>query len=244
MSASLPLSSPEFSRLSSPTLVVAAAISVILHGAWLLDGQTAVAINQSGGAQSAVAVSLTHLTHMERSVVKPATEPEKTKAMKNAAAQPKVAKTSPSSDLIAKDSALPASELLEQSSIVAEPEQVKLTEEPLAATSPESSALNELAVNDSPPMIRKNPNFSRPPTPPKYPAIAIKRRWQGQAIIHALIDEQGHAVDLVVKHSTGFTILDRSALDAVAGWSFQPTIEYGRKIASWVEVPVEFSLRR
>ncbi|MAZ88132.1 MAG: hypothetical protein CL693_10835 [Cellvibrionaceae bacterium] len=110
-----------------------------------------------------------------------------------------------------------------------------------AAVSDQSQSANAQSKVSA--LIRQNPSFSRPPEPPIYPSIAIKRRWQGTVILHALVGAFGETSEIVIKRSSGYGLLDQAAMEAVSGWSFEPTIENGRAISSWVEVPVEFDLR-
>ncbi len=118
-------------------------------------------------------------------------------------------------------------------------EKAELTEQ-AAVSDPAQSANATSKVST---LVRQNPSFSRPPAPPRYPAIAIKRRWQGTVILHALVGVLGEASEIVIKRSSGFGLLDQAAMEAVSGWSFEPTVENGRTVSSWVEVPVEFDLR-
>lgn len=91
--------------------------------------------------------------------------------------------------------------------------------------------------------VRKNPSFSRPPIAPSYPRLAIKRRWQGEVLVQALVSALGETEKVRLKRSSGFELLDKSALAAVKHWQFQAYVEQGRSVASWVEVPVDFTLR-
>lgn len=92
--------------------------------------------------------------------------------------------------------------------------------------------------------VRKNPSFSRPPVAPSYPRLAIKRRWQGEVLVQAWVSAEGETKEVLLKRSSGFELLDESALAAVKKWHFQAYVDQGRRVASWVEVPVDFTLRR
>ncbi|MBE7636606.1 TonB family protein [Sneathiella sp. P13V-1] len=80
-------------------------------------------------------------------------------------------------------------------------------------------------------------------TPPVYPRRAYQLGQQGTVMLHALVDNQGRPGDLKVEKSSGYTMLDKAALIAVASWEFEPREEDGRKVKSWVRVPVKFVIR-
>ncbi|MBO6825290.1 MAG: energy transducer TonB, partial [Sneathiella sp.] len=80
-------------------------------------------------------------------------------------------------------------------------------------------------------------------TPPVYPRRAYQLGQQGTVTLHALIDTNGKPDDLKVETSSGYRLLDKAALVAVASWEFEPRIENGRRVSSWVRVPVNFRIR-
>jgi len=92
------------------------------------------------------------------------------------------------------------------------------------------------------PVITK-PSFSAKPQPPVYPKLALKRRWQGQALVQALVNEQGVTERVELVQSTGYTLLDQSALTAVSAWSFAAAERDGLSTRAWVQVPVNFTIR-
>lgn len=84
--------------------------------------------------------------------------------------------------------------------------------------------------------------FRTPPTPPPYPKRALAQNQHGVVTVRALVDERGHAQDIRVYGSSGFPLLDRAALEAVAQWDFLPAVQDGKPVAAWVEVPVRFNI--
>ncbi|MDX1949773.1 MAG: energy transducer TonB [Rickettsiales bacterium] len=81
-------------------------------------------------------------------------------------------------------------------------------------------------------------------TPPIYPPRAIDLGQQGIVIIRALISANGGSVQKVAIHkSSGFSILDNSALEAVKDWKFKPFTQKSIPISGWVMVPVRFVIR-
>lgn len=47
----------------------------------------------------------------------------------------------------------------------------------------------------------------------KYPLLARKRGWQGRVVVGMNISQQGQITYVAVKHSSGYGILDRNAVD-------------------------------
>jgi protein TonB len=79
------------------------------------------------------------------------------------------------------------------------------------------------------------------PKPP-YPLAARRRGIEGQVLIAAYVRADGACAEVRLKRSSGHTLLDASALDAVRRWRFLPAKRAGAPIDSWVEVPVRFQL--
>ncbi|MBK8973987.1 MAG: energy transducer TonB [Hahellaceae bacterium] len=77
---------------------------------------------------------------------------------------------------------------------------------------------------------------------PVYPRRAIKTNQEGTVIIDATLNEEGWVIDTRIFTSSGSTLLDRSALDAVKEWQFKPASRNGSPVMSVVRIPVEFRL--
>lgn len=80
-------------------------------------------------------------------------------------------------------------------------------------------------------------------THPVYPWIARLKGYEGVVLLSAEIFSDGKVGTLKIKRSSGYALLDRSALDAVKTWKFEPGRRMGRSIPMWVDVPVKFVLR-
>jgi TonB family protein len=78
---------------------------------------------------------------------------------------------------------------------------------------------------------------------PVYPWIARLRGYEGVVLLSAEIFTDGKVGSLKIKRSSGYALLDRSALEAVKTWKFEPARRMGRLIPMWVDVPVKFVLR-
>lgn len=79
-------------------------------------------------------------------------------------------------------------------------------------------------------------------SPPRYPAAARQRGYEGLVLVSAEIRPDGRVGNLSLKKSSGYPILDDSAMDAVRKWLFRPGQRMGVAISMWVDVPVRFAL--
>ncbi len=77
---------------------------------------------------------------------------------------------------------------------------------------------------------------------PPYPPEARAQRWEGTVLLLVSVDAAGRVTRAAVRHSCGHPVLDRSALDSVRTWRFEPARQNGLTTAAEVEVPVRFSL--
>lgn len=77
---------------------------------------------------------------------------------------------------------------------------------------------------------------------PAYPSLARKRGWQGLVLLGVLVAAKGHALEVLVKKSSGHGILDKAAVKAVRTWRFVPATRGGRAVRARLEVPIRFSL--
>lgn len=85
------------------------------------------------------------------------------------------------------------------------------------------------------PLYKNNP-------PPRYPRMARKRGYQGKVVLSVYVDDQGRVENLWVFESSGYRVLDNSAVKAVKGWIFEPGMKGDKKVSMWVKVPVRFNL--
>lgn len=119
--------------------------------------------------------------------------------------------------------------------------EAEATAEQLQAVAIESESPAPADDNQLP--VINEPRFSAQPQPPVYPKLALKRRWQGQALVQALVNEQGETERVELVETTGYALLDQSALKAVSGWRFAAAEQGARSIRAWVQVPVNFTIR-
>lgn len=79
-------------------------------------------------------------------------------------------------------------------------------------------------------------------TKPTYPASALRNGVQGSVVASLNVDPRGHVTDANIVQRTGSRDrdLDRSVLNTVRQWQFEPAMSNGRAVASVVRVPVDF----
>lgn len=77
----------------------------------------------------------------------------------------------------------------------------------------------------------------------RYPAWAIRQGWEGTTVLALEILPNGKVGRTMVMKSAGKNILDKAALKAVAGWTFQPAMKNGEPVVSCIQVPVSFELQ-
>jgi TonB family protein len=86
------------------------------------------------------------------------------------------------------------------------------------------------------------PQYSGNPKPP-YPEIARRRGYEGTVRLAVEVLASGKVGGVRIKISSGYEILDQSALKAVKEWRFIPARFSGVPITSTVIVPIMFQLR-
>ena len=91
-------------------------------------------------------------------------------------------------------------------------------------------------ITEAVPAYRKNP-------PPRYPRMARRRGCEGTVLIKVLVTREGKVKEAKVGQSSGYGVLDRSALNAVKGWLFVPGMKGDQAVEMWVTVPIRFALK-
>lgn len=86
------------------------------------------------------------------------------------------------------------------------------------------------------PLYREN-------SPPVYPEIARLRGYEGIVLIFAEILPNGRVGEVKIRKSSGYAILDQSALQAIKPWKFEPARRAGNPLTAWVELPIKFILK-
>jgi TonB family protein len=78
---------------------------------------------------------------------------------------------------------------------------------------------------------------------PIYPQEARRKGYEGEVILRVEVLPNGRVGQIEVKSSTGYELLDRSALTAVKRWKFVPAKKGEETIPLWVNIPVKFQLQ-
>jgi TonB family protein len=78
--------------------------------------------------------------------------------------------------------------------------------------------------------------------PPVYPEIARVRGYEGIVLVFAEILPDGRVGKIKIRKSSGYAILDQSAIKAVKPWKFEPAKKSGSPFTAWVELPIKFVL--
>ena len=76
-------------------------------------------------------------------------------------------------------------------------------------------------------------------TPPKYPIESRKKREQGTVVLSVLVGTSGGVEQVSIAKSSGFSRLDKAALDAVRRWRWSPTVRGGQPVMvkGYVDIP-------
>jgi protein TonB len=85
------------------------------------------------------------------------------------------------------------------------------------------------------------PEYGRNPQIP-YPKGARQKGYEGTVMLEVLVNQNGTVDDLKILTSSGYAILDRSAVNGVKTWFFKPAKKGKDPVEMWVQVPVQFKL--
>ncbi len=80
------------------------------------------------------------------------------------------------------------------------------------------------------------------PKPINYPRWAIRQGWQGDFNIAIEVLKTGKVGRYKVMKSTGHTVLDQAATEAVQSWTFYPAVKNGQFVVTCIQIPVRFQL--
>ena len=133
----------------------------------------------------------------------------------------------------------------------AEPEEVVIPEEPKAAV----PAAAEIGDGSSPvpgkdattlyasggAQSLAKPNYLKNP-PPAYPETARRLGQEGLVVLAVNVSRDGAPDSVEIKQSSGYALLDESAVKAVKRWKFQPAKIGSLSIESKVEIPIRYQL--
>jgi protein TonB len=72
--------------------------------------------------------------------------------------------------------------------------------------------------------------------------LARRRGYAGVVMLSVEVLADGRVGRLEIKKTSGYDLLDISALEAVRVWKFSPAKNMGTPVPMWVDVPVRFEL--
>ena len=99
----------------------------------------------------------------------------------------------------------------------------------------EQAAAQNFVQADSRPFELQNPK-------PVFPLAARRSGMQGVVLLQVHVSAEGKVDSVHLMRSSGFRILDISAISTVKKWKFMPARQDQRNVASVVEVPIRFQL--
>ncbi|MCB1874858.1 MAG: energy transducer TonB [Chromatiales bacterium] len=77
---------------------------------------------------------------------------------------------------------------------------------------------------------------------PTYPRSLRRRGIEGKVLVRAAVDIQGRCERVEIVRSSGYSLFDQAALEAVERWHFQPARRGERVVTAAVEIPIVFRL--
>jgi len=80
--------------------------------------------------------------------------------------------------------------------------------------------------------------------PATYPSLSQRLGEEGRVLLRVDVSADGRPLTVALKMSSGFVRLDEAAIKAVARWQFKPARQNGRAVASRVDVPILFKLKK
>jgi TonB family protein len=85
------------------------------------------------------------------------------------------------------------------------------------------------------------PDYSFNPTP-NYPALLREQGVSGEVMLLVWVSSDGTPIEIKLTRSSGYRLMDDAALRAVRQWRFIPAKHGEVNLASWVEIPIKFTI--
>ncbi|MGL5467467.1 MAG: energy transducer TonB [Shewanella sp.] len=210
----------------------------------------------SDTAPNAVNKTQSHHASLAQTVTAPSVRAAQPKLTTSKPKKPNQSKTEQKQTITAsidkKNIAQPKSKQSQDHHYVAKTDNLKSTEKvtehaELAPTKPRPSLneqQNSMDSNMAPHQTvveLTSPTFASQPPQPTYPRMARKKGLEGTATIEVMFNEFGQQLALTLVKSSGVSLLDQAALEAVETWQFEAP---SPKLASHykVRVPIRFAL--
>jgi len=77
---------------------------------------------------------------------------------------------------------------------------------------------------------------------PSYPRFAREQGWQGLVVLRLVLTSDGVLSNATIRQSSGYPLLDKSALQSVRQWTFQPAKNGAFPVGATVDLPIQFKL--
>ena len=78
--------------------------------------------------------------------------------------------------------------------------------------------------------------------PPEYPAMALRRNWEGRVVLRIKVLPNGRAGTVEVTRSSGKPALDEAAVEAVRNWKFIPAKRGDTPVEGFATQTIDFKL--
>jgi len=85
------------------------------------------------------------------------------------------------------------------------------------------------------------PRYAQNPKP-VYPSEARDKGYEGEVLLRVEVLSNGRVGQVEVKKSSGYEVLDQSALATLKQWKFIPARKGDVAISFWVNIPIKFQL--
>jgi periplasmic protein TonB len=130
---------------------------------------------------------------------------------------------------------------------VPQPVQVVVVAKPVSQTEFQGDASStkpgaDAVTLQAQPDAEAKPNYLKNPEP-DYPELARRRHQEGLVLLAVKITAQGRAERVEIEKSSGFSMLDDAAVEAVRDWKFKAARIGSLALESEIEVPVRFELK-
>lgn len=77
--------------------------------------------------------------------------------------------------------------------------------------------------------------------PPRYPEEALRAGWQGVAWLIVDVGPDGRVTNVALERTSGYAVLDAAAVEAVAGWTYDPRRVDGVAAPDRLRLPLRFT---
>jgi len=107
----------------------------------------------------------------------------------------------------------------------------------------ESEVNNSIIINDKANNLENQVSFNQNELIKniKYPELALEARIEAEVVINVLVSGEGRASDYRIEYISN-TLFSDSVISAVMKTEFNPSVEEGKAISSWIRIPISFKL--